>query len=332
MTNQVLEIIQEDKELQVEAIEIEISNGEEPLDISVEEEYETVELLETWKYVVMYSITFAIFIGLCIYTIFFYESEDEHENSNSMELFIKKMIIYASYVIIAWLNGKFLKGKLDMKVNYTRKINHILIWFIPPAVDAMIQVDETFLSSTWNVFAAFSIHLLFMLPIRNLDKTGFINTIFSTIDRPEDRPNTLKWMISQNAATGLSIIPFNFLFDKWGLSKIMLIPLMIVTFGDGLAEPIGIRFGKHKYKTTALFTDKTYTRSYEGSACVFLSGVIMIGILYNEFETLEFILNMALIPIMATLAEAFAPHTFDNPLIIISTGGILALTHLQYEL
>ena len=320
MNNQLEIIIEEDEEIEQEELQIEISTKRN------ENEEVIVEPLETWKYIVMYGITFLLFIALCIYTTLFYESE------NSNELFIKKIMIYGGYTIVAWTNGKFLRGRLEMKVNYTRKINHVLVWLIPPIVDAIIPVDETFLSALWNIFMGIFGQMLWTLPVRNFDKTGFLNTAFSAMDRPEDRPNTLKWMALQNIGTGLSIFPFSYLFSKWNLNNFLLVPLLIVTFGDGLAEPIGVRFGKHKYKVKALFTDKLYTRSYEGSSCVFFSAIGILGILHNEFETLELILNILLIPIITTLVEAFSPHTLDNPLIITSCAGILALTHLPQEL
>ena len=45
--------------------------------------------------------------------------------------------------------------------------------------------------------------------------------------------------------------------------------MYVCVVGDGLAEPIGKLYGKHKYETIALFTNQKFTRSYEGSACVF---------------------------------------------------------------
>jgi hypothetical protein len=44
----------------------------------------------------------------------------------------------------------------------------------------------------------------------------------------------------------------------------------ITGVGDGLAEPVGIWLGKHKYKTRSCFSPRRYTRSWEGSArCAF---------------------------------------------------------------
>ena len=290
------------------------------------EEEVIVELLEIWKYIMIYLTVFLLFISLCIYTFFNYD------DSNALELFMKKMFIYGSIVSLSWLNGKFLRGKLQLKVNYTRKVSHVFVWLIPFIADVLINVDETFVSQLWNIFMGVFGQVLWMIPTRTMDRTGFLNTAFSAIDRPEDRPNTLKWLSLQNLGTGLSILPFSFLWSYWDVSNFIFVPLMIITFGDGLAEPIGIRFGKHKYKARALFTDKIYTRSYEGSLCVFLSGLFILSSLHEKFLLYEFLLNIFLIPIMVTLAEAFSPHALDNPIIIITCSTILSLTHLPQKI
>ena len=103
------------------------------------------------------------------------------------------------------------------------------------------------------------------------------------------------------------------------INKMELIFIIIIIngIGDGLAEPIGVRFGKHKYKTHALFTKKKYERSLEGSACVFLTALIAIILFSKSFSPIQFIVAIITIPILMTLAEAFAPHSWDNPFLFI---------------
>ena len=92
-------------------------------------------------------------------------------------------------------------------------------------------------------------------------------------DRPEDRPHTLKWIIAGNIAPGLILlIFFRWLFDLTTQGNLVFIIVFITGIGDGLAEPVGITWGKHKYSTQGCFSPRKYTRSWEGSACVFLSG------------------------------------------------------------
>jgi len=107
------------------------------------------------------------------------------------------------------------------------------------------------------------------------------------------------------------------------------IPILINGIGDGLAEPVGIRFGRHAYQTRALFTKKRYTRTLEGSACVFVTSIIAV-LLYNPLlSPSQFIAALLIIPILMTLAEAFSPHSWDSPFLFL-VGGLSLAGILEY--
>ncbi len=62
----------------------------------------------------------------------------------------------------------------------------------------------------------------------------------------------------------------------------MLIGILVDGLGDALAEPVGIVFGKHRYRVRSFFSTRTQFRTLEGSACVFASAVLGI-LLVNDF-------------------------------------------------
>ena len=99
-----------------------------------------------------------------------------------------------------------------------------------------------------------------------------------------------------------------------------MIIILINAIGDGLAEPIGITCGKHTYKVKALFTSKIYTRSFEGSACVFITSLIVLIMFHNYMTSMQFIVSIFIVPLIATIAEAKSPHTWDSPFIFFFTG------------
>lgn len=153
--------------------------------------------------------------------------------------------------------------------------------------------------------------------------------IFRSIDRPEDRPYTLKWLVTQFIASSIVIAPFVYLWGTWGnfYSDLSLILVIINGLGDGLAEPVGIRFGKHKYKTRALYYNKkccsgSFTRSYEGSSVVFIVSVCAIGGFYYIFTTWQLVIALLTVPILMTLTEAFSPRTWDSPF-LFGIGALL---------
>ena len=88
------------------------------------------------------------------------------------------------------------------------------------------------------------------------------------------------------------------------------------------------RFGTHEYKTKALFTNKEYVRTLEGSACVLVTGFIVVAYSYyaGDFDTtLQFALSMLFIPIIMTLTEAYSPHTWDTPFLMFTGYASLML-------
>ena len=284
-----------------------------------------VPFLNPGLYILIYISFSLFFIILSIITHFVLEP---HQIKT---LIYQKIIIYSPISILIYLNGKYVVGYYEVKVNYTRKFNHILGWLIPYILDIVINFDDSAMSSIWNGFFFISILILWMKPTRAKDPTNILNMCYKGIDRPEDRPNTLKWMMIQNMGLFVSLIPFIIIWDYLHIEHLIIIPLLILTFGDGLAEPVGIRFGKHKYKVYALCTNNQYQRSYEGSFVVYLSGIIIISILYQEFELIEFILNLIIVPVIATLTEAYSPHTLDNPLIIITVSVTITIIHLFFK-
>merc|ERR1712007_28120 len=95
---------------------------------------------------------------------------------------------------------------------------------------------------------------------------------------------------------------------------------------DGLAEPVGVTFGKHKYTTRACLSEKKYERSYEGSFCVFLVSLIIVICYYNYMNIHQYIFNILTIPITTTFVEAFSPHTWDSPLIFFNVCSLLSIS------
>lgn len=210
------------------------------------------------------------------------------------------------------------------KVNYTRKLQHFAAYMVPLVIKSEFHGP---LCLAWGDFFSMLGFLVLIKPIR--ERSNFFMLQFNSLDRPEDRPNTLKWIIAGNVAPGMFII----LFFDWlfaNQSALTFIIVFITGIGDGLAEPVGIAWGKHKYKTRGCFSKNKYTRSWEGSACVFLSGMIFPALQYADFANFTQVLlaMLVLAPTMA-YAEATAPHTMDTPVLMIGCGAILyLLTHL----
>ena len=226
--------------------------------------------------------------------------------------------------------------KTGINVGYTRKTLHFCSFFLPFAINKIFHINSNILLSMIKLWIVLFVFLCLTKTIRRYTYIPLI--IFRSIDRPDDRPYTLAWLVSQFIATsgvvsGL-IVLWNYL--DYQVTDLVLILTLIGGLGDGLAEPVGIRWGKHKYRTRAIYYKKRvcsgkFTRSYEGSAVVFVVALSTIAIFYRIFSIGQLIITFATLPIVMTLAEAFSPRTWDTPFMYL-IGGLLLTGILKIPL
>jgi phytol kinase len=235
-------------------------------------------------------------------------------------------LFFATTYLVAYVCGYFVQYR-GLKVNYSRKIGHFMTIGVPWALQRLLDLEEN-----WPVVALTSVlapmHLLlFTRPIR--DRSRVVRMMFASLDRPEDRPHTLRWLWTQYVAGyAVFLVMYAMLLDR-GVAAWATIAIMVNVLGDGLAEPVGVAFGRHKFNCPALFTRRKYCRTLEGSACVFLSGLLGVLLVRPEFAPLQFYLALLIIPISAALAEAYSPHTWDAPFLFLVVGGeLVALTYV----
>ncbi|MGR9115953.1 MAG: hypothetical protein ACU85E_09320 [Gammaproteobacteria bacterium] len=219
---------------------------------------------------------------------------------------------------LEYINGLIVKYQ-QVKVNYTRKINHFALFFTPQLLMNFFPYEQTEVTLVLGSVLTLLSLLIFLNPIRQ--SLPILATMFLSFDRPEDRPHTLFWLITQFLGSYIVLAVVTFYLAKYNAFELLSIPILINGIGDGLAEPVGIRFGKHHYQTRALFTSKKYVRSIEGSACVFVTSILVVYFSNYPFTALQFVIAITTLPILMTLAEALSPHTWDSPL-LYGTGGM----------
>ena len=208
------------------------------------------------------------------------------------------------------------------KVNYTRKIQHFAAYLVP----LLSPPTKPFgiLPHLWESLFVLLMFLVLIKPIREFSK--FFMLQFNSLDRIEDRPNTLKWIVLGNMLPGLLIITiFKQLFETYlNLPLLASIVVFTVAIGDGFAEPVGTYLGKKKYIVPSWNIKNRYVRSYAGSACVYFFAVLFILLYKGQFANpLEFWTAIVLFPPIMTLSEAFAPHSMDTPLMMLIGFSLL---------
>lgn len=230
-------------------------------------------------------------------------------------------ILFFLLFSLEYINGLIVKYK-HVKVNYTRKINHFALFFIPVILMNFFPYERSGMTMLLGSLLTLLSLLIFVNPIRQ--RATILATMFLSFDRPEDRPHTLLWLITQFMGSYIVLAIVSYYLAQYDAIELLSIPILINGIGDGLAEPIGIRFGKHHYQTRALFTRKKYIRTLEGSACVFVTSILVIYYNHYPFTDLQFVVAITAIPILMTLAEAFSPHTWDSPS-LYGVGGALLI-------
>ena len=167
---------------------------------------------------------------------------------------------------------------------------------------------------------------IYIEPIRK--KVPPIATMFTSFDRPEDRPHTLFWLSTQLAAGYMVLLPMIVLFYYYDLMAWIFLPVLINGIGDGLAEPVGVRYGKHRYTVRALFSKKKFVRTLEGSSCVLLATILIVVLFHATFTPGQLVAALLVLPLLMTLAEAVSPHTWDTPFLFLV--GYLTLFGISF--
>ena len=208
------------------------------------------------------------------------------------------------------------------KVNYTRKIQHFAAYLVPLLSPPTAPLG--ILPHLWESLFVLFMFLVLIKPIREF--STFFMLQFNSLDRVEDRPNTLKWIVLGNMLPGLLIITiFKQVFETYlALPLLASVVVLTVAIGDGFAEPVGTYLGKKKYVVPSWNLKNRYVRSYAGSACVYLAAVLFLVVFKEQFANAqEFWTAMILFPPVMTLSEAFAPHSMDTPIMMLIGFSLL---------
>lgn len=218
----------------------------------------------------------------------------------------------------AWILGEWVVRRA-VKVNYTRKLNHFVLFVTPFALAPIFPYVPNAYTLLISAVVFVLTTLLFLKSIR--ERFSMVNTAFASVDRPEDRPHTLLWIVTQALTTYTVMLIVLMVLNLLERPELIVIPVLVTAIGDGLAEPVGVRFGRVEYRVPSLASGRRYVRTIAGSACVFLTSVAVVLSVSQWFSTPEWIAATIAIPPLMTFAEAFAPHSWDAPFLYI-VGGI----------
>jgi len=208
---------------------------------------------------------------------------------------------------------EFLGKKLNWEQDFTRKIIHIGagMWI-------------------WGILYFFDNWYFGIIPFGTfiiLNYLFYRQQSFKAMDTEESTPGTVYFAIS------ITIL-FAAMWRTGGDSDTVPIAaaaIMAMTVGDAFASLIGKRIGKHKY------TILKHTRSFEGSAAMFITGFIAIYLTLSllpgsamspnsiVFSQSQLFTGSIIATITATAAESVSPRGTDNLFVPLLSALVMFL-------
>ena len=217
------------------------------------------------------------------------------------------LCLLGSGLLAGWL-----KLRRGLRTGDTRKLFHFSIFFLATYVHASYGPPGV---NLLGCLAA--IYIGYCL----LSGTG--NPLYEAIARESDHPRRSLHVLIPFLATAAGGILAISLFGDFAVFG-----FAICGIADAVAEPIGARLGKHRYRTWNLPGCAESHRSLEGSLAVFAASFITAVILQCAGLTpfLPTSISGSLLPALAlaavaTLAEAASPHGTDNFTVQVAASG-----------
>lgn len=206
-----------------------------------------------------------------------------------------------------WLTGA-LKDRFNLHVGYSRKIFHFFIFSLAgiTGLAGGFQAVQVF-------GAAIGVVIFFTV------MKGKKNSLFRAIARPSDEPHEKYYIIIPFLMTALGGMTSNILFGKFAL-----IGYLATGWGDALGEPVGTRWGRHKYRVPTLTGIKCH-RSLEGSMAIFLAsftGSVILLFVGFDFPLTGILLTSLCVAASAAVVESVTFHSLDNLTIQVVSSGV----------
>jgi phytol kinase len=208
-----------------------------------------------------------------------------------------------------YLCGRWrLEGKL--RANDTRKIFHFTIFTAAGVLQAV-----------WGTPAVNLLGGIVALQIAWLLARGDGNVFFEGLARDEDRPHRGFYILLPFLATGAGGI-----LSSWLFGRACIVGFLVTGWADAIAEPLGIRFGRHRYRVPSLRKGVSTQRSVEGSLGVlvasFMAALAGATLAYPGADLATCAGTAALVALSATVVEAVSHHGTDNFTVQMSASAV----------
>jgi phytol kinase len=212
-----------------------------------------------------------------------------------------RVLVYVAAVVGVWLASGLLKAAGRLPCDVCRKVNHVLAlaggavwlgWLPGSAAEASTYAACVLLLPCVVIACLFRNRIPFRYAV-------LANT------RRSDTPHEVFYFWSSWVVTAAGLGGIQFVFGDVVITRTA---ALLVGIGDGIAEPVGRRLGKHRFRVPSLTRGTPAVRSLEGSAAVFAGCFLTLVVCFGP-TTIPAAAGLAL---LLTIVEASSPHGFDN--------------------
>ena len=218
------------------------------------------------------------------------------------------LCLLGSGLLAGWL-----KLRRSVRTGDTRKLFHFSVFFLATALYATLGPPGV---NLLGGLAAIYIGYCLL--------SGDGNPLYEAMARESDRPRRSLHILIPFLATAAGGICSLSLFGEYALFG-----FAICGIADAIAEPIGIRLGRHRYRSLNLPGCKASHRSFEGSLAVFAASFLVAVLIQcttlnppSPLSLTDSLLPAAAIATGATLVEGLSPHGMDNLTIQVTASGL----------
>ncbi len=220
--------------------------------------------------------------------------------------------VSAAAILVSGTLAGALKKYAGWKTGYTRKTLHFLIFFT--AVGLHIRggmPSVNILGAGMGIFVLYSV------------LAGDGNFFFESMAREKDFPRRGYFIVVPYLTTAAGGLISNLFF---GTSAIM--GYALCGAADAIAEPVGVRFGKHKYRVPSLKKVRVSERSLEGSLSVLVVSLVLSFLFFvflYHLPVANALAASAILSVVIVLVEAASFHGADNLTIQVAASGLTYL-------
>jgi len=204
------------------------------------------------------------------------------------------------YLIYGGLTGVFagwLKIRYGLRTAYTRKIFHVFIFTMAGFLQIVRGIDSVVL---------FGGAIFFCVVYAVIEGEGF--AFYEAMARPGDQPRRSLFVLIPLVTTALGGIVANLFFYPYAF-----VGYLASGWGDAIGEPVGSRWGRHRYRVPSLAGIKA-ERSWEGSLAVFCMSTfgILLTLCIVQVPCLRALWIGAVCGAVTAVVEGLSSHGLDN--------------------